>query len=242
MKLVTPITAIICSTITLAMPVHAGEGISWYAGGIMGLTSTDVTELDNTDIENQIVFLTSDVITSGTVNVLDADTDDSGFGFKVYGGAEINNFVGVEAFYVDLGKFSQSIDADVNLDVIANEDVIGNISAAADMQPSGFGAAVLAKYPVSDQFSVFGKIGLSSMSVDLDAQASFNGTLDDEPFVVSQGFSDKKSTIGLMFGLGASFNVHENWRARIEWERFDVDASDSNLDINLISGGVEYLF
>ena len=242
MKLVTPVIAIICSMTMFAMPLQANEGMSWYMGGIMGLTSTDVTEFDNTDVENQIIFLTSDVITSGTVNVLDADTDDSGFGFKVYGGAEINSFVGIEAFYIDLGKFSQSIDADVNLDVIANDDVIGNLTTAADLKPSGFGAAVLAKYPVSDQFSVYGKIGLSSMSVDFDAQASFSGTLDDEPFAVSQGFSDKKNTTGLMFGLGASFNVHENWRARIEWERFDVDASDSNLDINLVSGGVEYLF
>ena len=64
MKLVTPVIAIICSMTMFAMPLQAKEGMSWYMGGIMGLTSTDVTEFDNTDVENQVIFPTKLLISA----------------------------------------------------------------------------------------------------------------------------------------------------------------------------------
>jgi OOP family OmpA-OmpF porin len=136
--------------------------------------------------------------------------DDSDTGFKVFGGYSFNQNFAVEASYFDLGEASGNF-----------EDV------SFDVGVSGFNVSAVGVLPLTDMFSLFGKLGYAFY--DLDAHATIVG-------VGSGSASDSQSD--LAYGVGASLGFAERWEARVEFEAINVD----NGDANMISVGGLYRF
>jgi OOP family OmpA-OmpF porin len=160
--------------------------------------------IGQSDVDEDI---TAGLITSGSV-----DSKDNAF--KVFGGYMFNRHFGVEGAYVDLGAVSYS----------------GSFGSAAvsggKVEMTGFNVAALGSYPVTEAFSVFGKIGLFIW----EAEAS--DTTGGVPF------SEKTDGTDISFGLGLNYQFTRNLGVRAEWERFKLDEADADL----ISVGIVWRF
>lgn len=163
--------------------------------------------IGQSDVDESI---TTGLITSGVVDGKDT-------GFKVFGGYMFNRNIGVEAAYVDLGEVSYS----------------GRFGAAlvtgGKVEVTGFNIAALGSFPINEQFSVFGKIGLFIW--DVEASDVTGGV----------PFSAKNDGTDISFGLGVGYNFTRNLGVRAEWERFKVELADK-ADADLISIGIVWRF
>jgi OmpA-OmpF porin, OOP family len=161
------------------------------------------------DIDDSIAFdgPNEPLITSGTVDGKDT-------AFKVFGGYMFNRHFGVEGAYVNLGEASYS------------GDFFGLPVTGGKVEVSGFNVAALGSYPITEQFSVFGKIGLFIW----ESEAS--DTTGGLPF------SNQADGTDISFGLGVGYSFTRNLGLRAEWERFKLD----DVDADLISLGVVWRF
>lgn len=160
--------------------------------------------IGQSDIDDEIA---SGLITSGTVDGKDT-------AWKIFGGYMFNRHFGLEAAYVNLGEVTYS------------GSFFGSPVTGGKVEVTGFNISALGSYPVNEQFSVFGKIGLFLW----DAEAS--DTTGGVPF------SATDDGVDLSFGIGVGYYFTRNLGVRAEWEFFET----SNADANLISIGLLWRF
>ncbi|MEN3291967.1 MAG: OmpA-OmpF porin, family, partial [Burkholderiales bacterium] len=82
--------------------------------------------------------------------------------------------------------------------------------------------------PLNEQFSLFGKLGLATNHISVDGSAS--------GFTVS----DSGSKSGMMFGVGAAYNVTKNVAVTLEYENFGKVAEDTKAQMWTV--GARYKF
>ena len=147
------------------------------------------------------------------------NTDDSDTGFKVMGGYNIMKFLSVEAAFVDVGQVS------------IQEDVPVPDSLTAEA--SGFAVEALGIFPFANKFEVFAKAGLYLW--DGDATTTGGG-----------GPTTSASNDGTdpTFGVGFGWNVFNRGQVRVEAERYTLEDSDANLevDVDMYSVGFNFRF
>jgi len=136
-------------------------------------------------------------------------------GYKLYGGVDFTKNVGLEAGYVDFGNSTYS-----------------EGGASLHLKPKAAYVAVTGTLPLSEKFSLFGKLGASFNHVKLDASAG--------------GFSDStsKNRTTALVGVGAAYNFNKNLAAVAEYEDYGkvADEDGDNLKINMLSVGLRYHF
>lgn|SRR5690554_6759028 len=149
--------------------------------------------------------------------------DDSDTAFKVFGGYQFASpasspFTGaVEFGYVDLGEAS----------ITASDS---SAAARIVLEGSGFTFSVLGSLAATDWLSLIGKVGVMRWDYDVDVSVAT---------VLGSGFgSGSDSGTDIMFGFGAGFAMTEQFGARLEWERFDIDGDD----VDLMSASFIYRF
>jgi OOP family OmpA-OmpF porin len=123
-------------------------------------------------------------------------------GYKVFGGWMFNPYIGAELEYVDGGTAE---DRGVEIDV------------------SGFNASLRGAYPVSEQFSVFAKVGMLFWDADVSAP-EFSGSDDGEDF---------------SWGIGLGFDFSDTLGVTLEYQGFDIEDTDT---VDLISAGLVWKF
>lgn len=137
---------------------------------------------------------------SMSVDVGDFSGDDTAF--KVFGGWDFNQYIGGELEYIDGGTA---------------EDLGGKVDV------TGFNASLKGAYPFTEQFSVFGKIGM--IFWDADASAG--------------GISGSDSGEDFSWGVGAAYDFTDNFGGRIEYQGFEIQDTDT---VDLISASVVFKF
>lgn len=158
-------------------------------------------------------------IPQGLRNVDDKDT-----GYKVYGGYQINPNWGVEATYFDLGKFTGN-------ETVFNGSTVVPVNSSA--KATAWGLAGVFTAPISNGFSVFGKLGL--VRNELKTNASGFG------FEAHQ----KENRTGANFGFGAKYDFTPNLAVRAEWERlnkFGRNDTTGKTDIDFLTAGIIFKF
>ncbi len=200
-----------------ALPTAAfAQDAGWYLGGAVGQSKFDINRG-----EPAAGFTAAGLTTTGIT------TDENDTGWKLFGGYKINKYFGVEGTYVDLGKFSAST----------------TITAGLPGVPLGFTASAKAKdglyisavgtWPVTTDFSVFGKLGVYSIKTTVTASVAG----------ISVGDSSRDENVTL--GAGVGYNFTKNLGIRGEWERFNkVGNKDKTgeADVDLLSIGLVYKF
>jgi len=111
----------------------------------------------------------------GSSNKKVPGTSESSSAWGVFGGYSVNPNFAVELGYTDLGSVASTI----------------NFSA--------FEVSAVGIYPINDQFSVYGKLGLASTKEE------------------ALGLSETRSTA--TFGLGGHLNVNQTVAVRLGWDR-----------------------
>ena len=199
-------------------PLAFAQDTGWYIGGAVGQSEADINRGE----------LAADLTAAGLTNTgFTADEKDTGW--KLFGGYKFNKYFAVEGAYVDLGKFSAS----------TTVTAVGGVPIA----PLGVRASVETKdglyisavgiWPVTDKFSVFGKLGVYSIKTTLNVSVAG----------ISLNQSDRNEDV--TFGVGVGYDFTKNFGVRGEWERFNkVGNKDKTTegDVDLLSVGLVYKF
>jgi OmpA-OmpF porin, OOP family len=155
----------------------------------------------------------SDYKSGNAVPMTSGSVDGEDTGYKIFGGYQFNRNFAFEAAYLDLGKASYT----------------GSVGAApltgGRAETTGFNFSAVGTLPLTQNFDVFGKLGMMMWETDAS-------------FVVSGvPGSQKNDGNDLTYGVGIAYNFTPNLALRAEWERFKaVD------DIDLLSIGIAFKF
>lgn len=201
-KLVAPslvILALVSSSAVMAADGNSG----WYVGASAGQSNTNV---DTAGIKSGVENL-------GLTGVV-VSVDDTTTSWKLFAGYQLNQYLGFEAAYVNLGEITGS--------VTTNELVPIRVSAS----PYATVVSVVGSLPVSDAFSIFGKLGGDFWTANVKASAS------------GYEANDKSDGLDFAYGIGAKWKFNPNVGLRAEWERFQMKDTDSDM----WSLGVAYSF
>jgi OOP family OmpA-OmpF porin len=140
--------------------------------------------------------------------------DDTDTAFKIFGGYQVNANFGVELGYVDLGEVS------------ASHPVFGS----GKIEAKGIELVGVLAFPINQQFSVFGKLGVFRWDVDASGFGS--------P-------SESETGTDVTFGFGAKYNFTKNFGLRLEWQRYN-DVGDENTtgkdDVDYFGASIIYKF
>lgn len=190
----------------------AEDTTGWYAGGDVGRSSATIA---NSRIS---AGLAGAGLT--TTSIVDRDRST---GFKLYGGYKVNQNFALEGGYVDLGKFGFT----------ANTLPAGTLNG--DIRLKGLNLDLVGILPVTDKFSVLGRVGATS----LQARDSFSGT---GAVGVSNPNPSKRDT-NYKVGVGVEYAVTDRLGVRAEVERYRVnDAVGNKGHIDMVSVGLVYHF
>jgi OmpA-OmpF porin, OOP family len=143
------------------------------------------------------------------------DEKESHVGYKLFAGYQFNETFGLESGYVDLGKISVSGD---------------NFSVSSHPQALYF--AGTATWPLSTEFSLFGKAGVSANRTKVSAT------------VGNTSGSDTTSKTTAIVGVGAAYAMSKNLSLTVEYENFGkvIDEAGSSVKADLFSVGIRYKF
>ena len=192
-------------------PVLAQELLGPYVGANIGSTRARFDTPANLDAFVGPGF---------TVN--SATGDDRDTGGKLYGGYRFHRNFAVEGGYFDLGRSSYTY----------NTTPAGSLSG--NLRVRGLNLDLVGIVPVSDRFSVFGRVGAAYTQ----SRSAFSGT-----GAVPVAASRNEKNTNLKVGLGLEYAFSERLSVRGELERYRVkDAVRSRGYIDMASVGLVYSF
>lgn len=184
----------------IAMPANAGGE---FAQG-WGLTSFHTTFYGGAGI--------------GSSNQSNYEEGTTGAG-KIYGGARIHRYGGVELGYSKFGEVSK-------------EGLNGRLATTQSSDAGGFYGAGVVYVPVVPRFDLIGKAGAMSWSQE-------NSTTTNLTKVTTE---TSESGVSPLVGVGAQYQLNNNMYLRGEWERaMDVGAdTDFQTDIDMVNLGLHF--
>lgn len=147
--------------------------------------------------------------------------DEKDTAFKVGAGVQLNQYVGVEFQYVDLGEATYKE---------------RNPTFQETIEVSGYGANLVGTLPLN-RFKLYGKLGYHQLEADYKAKDAFDSAS-----------SSNKDWI-TSYAVGATFVITPQFEVALEYERYnDVEYRDLvagrkvEADIDLASVGLRYNF
>ncbi len=189
------------------------DQLGFYAGAAIGSASSDASASSF-----------ADGLTAAGYNVSDVSLDDSATGFKVFAGYMVNENVGVQVSYVNLGQLESEFTASVPPDQI---DAL--LAVGADLLPGrgrGWLADLVLQYPLSDRVSVYGTAGVFFSEPETTQTVVVGGT-----GTASQSDSDNDfaGSIGLIFSLSDRSAI------KVGYERYEIDGISTDFPMAAFS-------
>jgi OOP family OmpA-OmpF porin len=168
----------------------------FYVGA--GVGQSKGTNVDANDVSN---FLRDKGYTNPSSTADDRDTS-----YRLTAGYSLNPAVAVEAIYADIGRFG-------------TRSTVTNGTVSADYKAKGYGVDLVLSAPMSEQFSVFGRVGVLQAKTEADFRSSGVVVLN-----AGRGSTTKTAQ---HYGLGLQFNLTKAVALRAEVERFRKLGDDS---------------
>jgi OmpA-OmpF porin, OOP family len=197
---------------TVASSSEPTQDSGWYFGANAGQSRANI---DDRRISDNLMALGL-----STTTLTDYDKH---FGFKLFGGYQINRYFELEGGYYDLGRFGYRADT----------NPAGTLNGQIKLKGADLDAVGI--LPFTEKFAAFGRIGVTYV----DARDSFSGT---GAVIVLDTQRSKRET-NYKFGAGLKYNFTATFELRAEAERYRVDDAVGNKgDIDLISLGMVYRF
>ena len=190
-------------------PVVSHAVSQWYVGASVGRAKYDLSAADL-----DAAFASAGITSSTSI-------DDHDTAYKAYVGWQFHKNFGIELGYADLGKF------DVNSTITAPVASTVNADASVD----GFALSVVGTLPVTDNFSVIGRLGAYFWNVDGAGVVNVGAT------AVNLNLDD--SGTSALYGIGAQYDFTKNLGARAEYEVYSDVSGD---DIDFLSAGIVFRF
>ncbi|HHO59556.1 MAG TPA: porin family protein [Thiotrichales bacterium] len=145
-----------------------------------------------------------------------AELDEKDSGFKLFAGYQLNNNVAIEIQYADLGvaELTGNTGDRFELEGVLLQFTEDNARIAGESKSAGI--AMLVGLDATATINPYVKFGLQKWSVDY--------TVSTPTLTASE--TEKGSDP--FFGLGVGFRVTPSLSAMAEYERYDIDDSDSD--------------
>lgn len=137
-------------------------------------------------------------------------------------GYDFNKFFALEVAYRDLGTVSDR-------GSYTDANVLYNYRDEASA--SAIQASIVGKLPISDEFSVFGRLGVGKVDIDYDSVETSGNT--------SWSDSDSVSKSKALFGVGASYNITPEVALRAEYNQY---AKWGDTKLSAVTIGATYHF
>lgn len=125
--------------------------------------------------------------------------------WKVYTGYQFNKYLGAEGGYANLN------------DMTAHTTTPTKV-VTTNMSSDAWTLAAVGSYPLTDKFSVTGKLGAAYVLTKENVKAGS---------ALTQRHGD--DSYQPYYGVGVSYALVDNFKLRADWERFDLD--DINIDL-----------
>jgi len=211
----TSIALAVGSLAALAAPVaDAQETTGWYAGASAGRSAATIDD----------ARITSGLAAQGLGGIA-LSRDERSTGYKLFGGYQFNPYFGIEAGFVDLGRFGYR----------ASTLPAGTLSG--EMRVKGLNLDLVGTLPLVGGLSALGRVGVTSMRASDSFAATGAVTMPYANAHPSQRSSGLKAGIGLSYALTPSLAV------RLEAERYRLkDAVGNRGNVDLVSLGLVYHF
>ena len=204
--------AVVAALAVLASPFANADDTGWYSGINVGRSRA---KIDDPRIRSGLLnggFATTSIV-----------DDDRATGYKLYGGYQFNRYFALEGGYFDLGKFGY------------NATTVPAGTLRGDIDLKGLNLDTVGILPLSDKFSVFGRVGVAYA----DARDTFSGT---GAVNVGRPTAHKREA-NIKFGVGMQYAFTDALAMRVEAERYRVnDAIGNRGDVDLFSLGLLYRF
>jgi OOP family OmpA-OmpF porin len=192
-------TAIIASLVLLAGTAVAQDDNGFYMGAGMGYSKLSIDE-------GKLNRMIGDGLPAPWT-LTRSQSDESATPYHIFGGYRFMEYFAVELAYLNLGDATYK----------------GNLSDNATTNPrsgaikgtwsvDGVPLSLLGIWPISDQFDIFGRVGVFYGSVDLKARAK-----DSTGATIVSGSADDNTT-EFFGGAGADWNFTDNLTGRAEWQ------------------------
>jgi long-chain fatty acid transport protein len=177
----------------------------WYAGFGFG----------QSQYQGVSSYLDSQQAAAGKTSTTSANTRTEGW--KVYAGYQFNKYIGVEGGYANLNDMSAT--------TTITAPTAGSVRT--NMDSDAWTLAAVGSYPLTDKFSILGKLGAAYVLTDNNVKVNSTTTQhhgDDgyQPY----------------YGVGVSYALVDNFKLRAEWERFDLN----DINIDLLTAGFTVAF
>jgi OmpA-OmpF porin, OOP family len=205
----------VLSVVTLATIVSSfamADDSGWYVGANAGDSQA---KIDDSRIVNG---LTADGFETTAIN-----DDDKHFGYKLFGGYQVNRYFALEGGYFDLGTFGFSA------------YTLPPIALHGDARFQGANLDAVGILPLTDSFAAFVRAGYDYTSTK-DNFAGYGAVIVPDPERSAHGGHYK-------FGAGLQYALNPSLGVRVEAERYRVeDAVGNRGDIDLFTLGLVYRF
>lgn len=178
--------------LVLALASGPALALEGFVGADVGMSRSSVSEAD------MMAGLDDGSLQAGSL-------DNSDTAFRVFGGLDVNRYLGVELAYTDFGKVngeSQSTGGPVYTP--------GSVLFEADS--TAFSLAAVGRWPLQSGFGAYGKLGMARWSTDssLRNNALSTGTVSDDgtdPFLALGLSYDLSPSLSLQLEAARYFNV-----------------------------------
>lgn len=189
-----------------------------FADGFYGVGQ--VTHSSNSLSKN---YFNSELTDRGATGLSSSESA-SGNQWRLQGGYRFNEYLAVEAGYIDFGK------ADYKASYAGG-------SARGDLKAGGIDVAALASLPVTDKFSVFGKAGAVFAHTKSSLSASGPASLASD--------NQSSNVVRPLVGIGANYKLTQNVDLRADFDHVSglgKSGKTGKMDVNMASVGVAYNF
>lgn len=129
--------------------------------------------------------------------------DDTDTAARIFGGYKLNKNVAFEVGYADLGKAHGS-------------GVLFGIPTTAEWKATAWDFVFVGILPLNPQFSLLGKVGVTSWSLDANITATGVGTATDSP-----------TGTDTTYGVGVQWDINNQFGLRGEWQHYS-NIGDAN--------------
>lgn len=131
---------------------------------------------------------------------------------------------GYEIGYMHFGRWSGT-------------ETTGTVTDKASLRSEALYAALVGTLPLSDTFSLYGKVGVTVNRTKFNTTSTDTATT---PATVTRE-SDKMTKTRPMAGLGVAYQFTKEWAATAEYQYFDK-AADGDLKLQSWTVGLKYNF
>lgn len=139
--------------------------------------------------------------------------DDKDTAWRLLGGYQFNRYFAAEIGYHDLGKVEAS-----------------GLGANADVKANAWELVGIGKWPIGNQFGVYGKLG---------------GYRGETKLNTNFGVSGKETNTDWTYGAGVEWDPLRNLGVRLEWQRYNQMGGDDvggESDVDVVSLGAVWRF